>query len=232
MSTVYIYALSDPRDGRVRYIGRTVNPLARRLREHLYAAKRGKLKDTRKAAWFDELSHCGLRPDINLIKTSGIHEFQADERRLIAEYRQKTPDLLNVKPGGDGGLGGHFVNWTPELDAMLGVVSDSVLASKMGITRKSVSYRREKLGIPASFDRTNNKPPPAMGGHNRIDVAPSVIKLLGTMPDYQLATSAGCSKYKIARLRNSLGIKSYAEITGNNGKIKKGDPHRRWARND
>mgnify|MGYP000929291322 CR=1 FL=1 len=61
-----------------------------------------------------------------------------------------------------------------------------------------------------------------------LGIPQEIIDQFGTMPDYKLAEIAGCSKPVIARRRKILGIKSYAEQTGNNGKIKKGDPHRRW----
>lgn len=47
------------------------------------------------------------------------------------------------------------------------------------------------------------------------------ISLLGTMPDYRLAEKMGCNKRSVFRKRRELGIKSYGELTGNNGKFKK-----------
>lgn len=229
---IYLYALIDPRDCRVRYIGRTVNPLQRRLREHLNTAKRGKLKDGRKAAWFAELESSAMVPIISLLRTADKATFQAVEKELIREYRERFPDLLNVRPGGDGGLGGHFVKWTPELEARLGKVADSTLANEMGITRKSVTYRRDQLSIPAAYDRTNNTPPPPMGGHNRIEFPPDVIAKFGKFPDHAIAAEFGCSKKAVTSRRNALGIPSYAAQTGNNGKIKSGEPHRRWGKHE
>jgi len=230
MRQVLIYALVDPRTKRERYIGRTVNPLRRRLREHIATAARGKLKDRRKADWFDELAALGLAPDIVEIDRVGLDSFQAAERRWVAHFRAIHPDLLNVKRGGDGGLGGHFVVWTPELDAMLGKVTDSALAKRIGVTRKAVSYRREQLGIPASFDRSENKPPPPMGGHNKLDLPAAVIARMGKEPDYRIADDLGIQKSIIARRRRSLGIPSYAESTGNRGVFTKGMPHPRWSK--
>lgn len=230
MSAVYLYALTDPRDSRVRYIGRTINPLERRLREHLYVGRRGKVKDGRKAAWFDELAAAGLKPGILLLETAERATFQAREKALIEQYRQTEPDLLNVHAGGDGSLGGYLLKWTPELDARLGTVADSVFAAELGVTRKAISYRREQLGIAASFDRTNNTPPPPMGGHNRIAFPPEVVAQFGTKPDYVIAAAFGCGKKAVTTHRNRLGIPSYAEQTGNNGRIKRGESHRRWTK--
>lgn len=227
---IRIYTLSDPRTNTVRYVGRTVNPLSRRLREHIRSAH--KLKDRRKAEWLAELQAAGLKPIITEIDQVGLAEFQAAEKRWVAHYRSICDDLLNVKCGGDGGLGGHFVKWTAELDALLGKWSDSRVAELLGVTRKTVTYRRAQLGIPASFDRTNNKPPPAMGGHNRLVFAPEVVARFGKEPDYKIADELGVEKSVIARRRKALGIASYAKQTGNAGTFTKGMPHPRWSKRD
>jgi hypothetical protein len=86
------------------------------------------------------------------------------------------------------------VKWTPELLALLGTVPDSEIAAKLGCERKTVSYRRQCLGVPASFDRTNNIPPPANGGWNRKTLADCTIGALGTMPDWKLAEELALAK--------------------------------------
>lgn len=85
----------------------------------------------------------------------------------------------------------------------------------------------DKLNPVGNTDKAKGTPP-KMGGHNRLEIESDVIDKIGTMPDYKLAEQAGISKYTIARRRRNLGIKSYAEQTGNDGKIKKGEKHRRW----
>jgi len=227
---IRIYTLSDPITGAVRYVGRTVNPLARRLREHLRSSYRGKLKDKRKENWFRALEQLGLKPVIAQIDVSDLQGYQAAEKRWVAHYRALCDDLLNVKCGGDGGMGGHFVVWTPELDSMLGKITDSELSKKIGATRKTVSYRRDQLGIPASFDRTKNSPPPPMGGHNKKTFPDSVVLRLGKEPDYKIADELGIQKSIISRRRRSLGIASYAETTGARGTFTKGMPHPRWSK--
>jgi hypothetical protein len=228
--TIRIYTLSDPITGHVRYVGRTVNPLARRLREHINTARRGKLKDKAKEQWIAALNEKGLKPVITLIDEACVSTFQAAEKRWVAHYRHLFVDLLNVKCGGDGGMGGHFVVWTPELDAMLGKVTDTKLAKLMGVTRKTVSYRRDQLGIEASFDRAENKPPPPMGGHNKLSFSPEVVARFGKEPDYKIADEIGVNKSVIARRRRALGIASFAENTGSRGVFTVGMPHPRWSK--
>lgn len=227
---VRIYTLSDPFTGKVRYVGRTVNPLGRRLKEHVRCATKGKLKDKKKELWIKSLLAKGLMPVIELIQESDLDNFQADEKRWVKYYREQCHDLLNVKEGGDGSLGGHFVQWDDEKKELLGVVSDSRLAKMMGISRKAVLYWREQFGIPASYDKSNMKPPPIMGGHNKLNLSDEIVNRMGKEPDYVIATSIGVDKSVIARRRKSLNIPSYAESTGNRGCFTSGMPHPRWSR--
>lgn len=48
---VRIYTLSDPNTKEVRYVGRTVNQLSRRLSQHIRTAVKGKLVDKQKESW-------------------------------------------------------------------------------------------------------------------------------------------------------------------------------------
>jgi len=64
--------------------------------------------------------------------------------------------------------------------------------------------------------------PPEIGGWNKIELPQVTIEKLGTMSDRDLSIISNVSKTKIMRTRQKLGIKSYAEKTGNDGKIKKG----------
>jgi hypothetical protein len=226
---ISIYALIDPLTDEIRYVGRTVNKLSRRLGEHINTSLRGKIKNTAKREWIEWLLSQGARPSIKLLEVGNQRNFKELEKKWIAKLRP-TGRLLNIKSGGDGGLGGHFVKWTKELDAMLGKVADSVIGESMGVSRKTVTYRREKLGILASYNRARNKPPPHTAGQNRKSLPDEILSRLGTMPDYKLATLAGVSKKTIARRRKERGIKPYAAITGNSGKFKVGMPHPRWSR--
>lgn len=218
-NAVHIYVLIDPLTRIPMYVGRTINPLSRRLREHINTAKRGKLKDKRKEQWILGLLEAGERPVISCIEDVSRDAFQDAEKRWVSHYRLINAGLLNVKCGGDGSLGGHFVDWTPERDAMLGVVADAVIAEQMGITRKAVSYRREKLGIAASYDRSRNLPPPPMHGHNKIELPEAILALLGLMSDQDLAARAGVSKKRIYVERKARGIPSYASQTGRTGRF-------------
>jgi hypothetical protein len=221
-----IYTLLDPRTGERKYVGRTVQSLAQRLRQHVNDARK---KTNKRVAWVRELLALGLRPLIVLVDEVPEGMGKAAEIDWTLKLMAEGCDLVN-----DGiGRGGcehpkKIVAWTDELDALLGTIADSIIAEKIGTTRKTVTYRREKLGIPASFDRTRNTPPPPMAGHNRIELPDHIVARLGQAPDYVLGNEIGVAKTVIARARKEHGIKPYAETTGRNGQYKDGNFPARW----
>lgn len=93
---VSIYALSDPRGGGVRYVGKANDP-AKRLKSHLRDARR---RRTPVYLWINRLLKAGVVPAITVLETCGVDEWPDAERRLIAKYRANG-DLLNLADGGD-----------------------------------------------------------------------------------------------------------------------------------
>jgi hypothetical protein len=223
-----IYAWLCPSTGRPVYVGKTSQPLDGRMRSHLREARKGAV--TPKHRWLGKTVGCGLMPRVVALDICSPAASPATERRWVR--RLSRFDLLNVATAGAGNPGVGRVEWTPEIDRHLGKVPDSELAAMLGCERKTVSYRRRCLGIPASFDRKNNKPPPNNAGWNRKELSPDIIALLGFMSDHSLAEKAGVSKTRIMRERQSKGIPSHAAVTGNDGRIKVGEPHRRWTRTE
>lgn len=90
-----IYALIDPRDGRVRYIGKAKDA-QKRLKGHM--------RETRRRSplysWIASLKKQGLQPSCEILLTC-VGDWCEAEKRLIAEYREKFSDLLNLADGGD-----------------------------------------------------------------------------------------------------------------------------------
>lgn len=200
-------------------------PLARRMNNHRRSA--GRKRRTPKERWLSAVAKAGKRPRIVVVEECSVDRSSAIERRWIRRLSSRFP-LLNASLGGAGNPGVGRIVWNEQLLRMLGTIADSEIAKLIGCHRKSVSYKRECLGIPASFDRTNNTDPPSMGGWNRINFPTAIIQRLGSEPDYVIAARAGVSKRSIARARREQGIPSYAQKTGNNGRIRVGEPHRRW----
>lgn len=87
-----IYALADPRDGSIRYIGITYNVYSR-MRQHSRCAG----ENARKNAWIQELQSLQLMFVMwSLEKTTTIEEALARELYWIRHYISKGADLTNV----------------------------------------------------------------------------------------------------------------------------------------
>lgn len=100
----YLYALIDPRDDRIRYIGKRVGYLNSRLRAHLYEA-RDTNHHTHKLAWLRQLLALGLEPRIQVIALfppSDTTDLNALERTWIAYLRSIGCALTNSTAGGEG----------------------------------------------------------------------------------------------------------------------------------
>lgn len=90
----FIYALKDPRNNEVKYIGKTKN-LEQRLKAHLGCRLRSK-----KTSWIKSLKSLGLEPVMEIVEMTE----NPNEREVfwIDFYNKKTP-LLNMTVGGTGG---------------------------------------------------------------------------------------------------------------------------------
>lgn len=98
MTRYFVYALIDPLDGAVRYVGCTANPEAR-WRQHLQEAKKGQ---SAKQKWMRTLLDLGVEPEMRKLGNSfsSADEARSAERDWIARYGS---DLLNdLRRGGQG----------------------------------------------------------------------------------------------------------------------------------
>lgn len=93
-----IYALIDPRDGEVRYVGISLDA-SKRLKAHL---KDGRA--TAKTAWLKDLKSSGEAPRIKILDIAGSKEEGVGKERFwIQYYRDRNGNLLtNSDPGGAG----------------------------------------------------------------------------------------------------------------------------------
>lgn len=90
---VYIYALRDPRDGRICYIGKTENP-ERRLRQHHDCAGRRMLR------LIQELAVFGLSLQMQILQRCSGEDWALWERYWIDLGFRLGVNLLNLMPGG------------------------------------------------------------------------------------------------------------------------------------
>ena len=100
-----IYALVEPFDHDVaRYIGKTTQPLFRRLIAHKRAAMRGELPVHR---WIRKRLNTKFGPVIRWIETVPVGgDWVERERYWIASARRNGHNILNLTDGGEG-LPGH-----------------------------------------------------------------------------------------------------------------------------
>ena len=94
-----IYALIDPRDDRIRYIGRSVN-IKRRFWEHLK-----KVETTKVGRWKQKLLSLELEPILEILEeVEDRASLKEREMFWIAYGRDQGWALLNLTDGGDGTL--------------------------------------------------------------------------------------------------------------------------------
>lgn len=91
-----VYALADPRTGRVRYIGRSYN-IANRLACHLRDARFDK---SVKSQWITELELAGIEPDLIELETGCGSPIDAEQKWLC--YYKTGGTLTNVNFGHSG----------------------------------------------------------------------------------------------------------------------------------
>lgn len=98
--TCDIYTLSDPRNGAVRYVGKSTQ-VEMRYYNHLDYAKRPgrKFKSTN---WIRQLLALGLKPVMTVIETVPYDQWADRERFWIAHHKAIGADLTNHNDGGYG----------------------------------------------------------------------------------------------------------------------------------
>jgi hypothetical protein len=90
-----VYALLDPRDYSLRYVGVTTNALDRRLYFHCRHAEKN-ISDEWKARWIRELQELSMVPFIQLLeRTSNPRR----ERDWILHLKQQGHQLMNTQDG-------------------------------------------------------------------------------------------------------------------------------------
>ncbi len=100
MPTVTIYALKDPRDGQIRYVGQTKRTPEKRLYFHLKDQRK-----TRNRSWLASLSSAGLSAEIEVLELVEDGRWADRERFWIAHYRSVGCNLNNHTDGGEGSPG-------------------------------------------------------------------------------------------------------------------------------
>lgn len=204
----HIYGLTDT-SGKIRYVGKTISSLKRRLICHIAKAKNGTCK-SKAGDWIRSLLVANQRPGVILLQSTKA-SWKRAEKYWIKKLRSEGYDLLNSC---DGGNGSHRrKKLTKKIINQLGKVPDAVLAKQVGCSREAICYNRNILGIVKfpqdrshNFDHLKGKEP-----WNKTIFSNSILELLGTVPDRVIAEKIKVSTTTINTLRNKLNIKSYIE---------------------
>lgn len=162
-----VYALIDPRDSSVRYVGVTTSSLHRRLTQHISDVRR---LSGRKTDWLKELLGAGIKPSIKPLETGDGISWIAAEKHWILHYSSAV--LYNASPGGKmPSLEGRAaisrklkgVPKTPEMRAKLSAAMKGRVLwtpeerAAMSAFRRSLgpaspeTRRRQSEGIKAAF---------------------------------------------------------------------------------
>lgn len=104
VSRFLVYLLIDPRNGEIRYIGKSTRGLYRPLSH----SRRGQLSrdKSHRGNWIRQLKAAGLEPKIFFFEYETEEVLSSVERNLIAAARADGYKLTNKTDGGDG-VAGH-----------------------------------------------------------------------------------------------------------------------------
>lgn len=99
----YIYALVDPRNNAIRYIGKSNKP---RHRFAVHLVPSSLRENTHKNAWIKQLLSIGLKPKLETLDWVPVAEWETEERKWIDRFRNLPgPKLTNTTDGGEGSAG-------------------------------------------------------------------------------------------------------------------------------
>ena len=93
-----VYGLMDARDGLVKYVGVTENPIYR-FKQHMQEAKRkprttSGFSNSKKNLWIREMISCGLQPTLVLLDSVVAEDSEKTEQKWISHFN-KFGFLLN-----------------------------------------------------------------------------------------------------------------------------------------
>jgi len=99
MGKVKIYSLICPRTNEIKYIGKTIQSLSKRLKNHMHPTQKD---GSYRANWIRELKEDSLKPSIQLIEECEETIWEEREMYWIGFYSNLFT-LVNYTKGGNGG---------------------------------------------------------------------------------------------------------------------------------
>lgn len=152
-----IYALKDPRDNQVRYVGFTTRP-EQRLKRHINHTRQG--RQTYCACWIRQLLKLELKPVMDILEYGCGPDWKTREKYHISLWRS-IAKLTNLTDGGEGTLGWKPPDeWRAKMSkAHKGLVHTEETRAKMSKARKGkplsiehcAAVSKAKTGVPFSI---------------------------------------------------------------------------------
>jgi hypothetical protein len=93
-TTTYIYTLTDPTNGSVRYVGKSDNP-EKRLNSHIYETKTHPERSDHKNNWIRSLLFMGVKPTVEIIDEISVDNWEFWELHYYQLYKSWGFDLTN-----------------------------------------------------------------------------------------------------------------------------------------
>lgn len=91
MQTGIIYTLTDPRDDRIRYVGKTTKTAPERLAGHLASPTNPAMR-----VWINALALQGLTPRIQVVAKPSLPQLSAEEEKQIAAHHRAGHRIFNA----------------------------------------------------------------------------------------------------------------------------------------
>lgn len=140
-AAAFVYALIDPRDMEVRYIGKTVRG-GQRILEHTQSSTLAR-EETWKARWIRSLLGAGHVPLIQILHAPSEEELDACEIAWIAFARSESWALTNLTDGGEGALHPSPEAAEKKRKAMMGHAVSAETRAKISAANKIAHTRPE-----------------------------------------------------------------------------------------
>jgi hypothetical protein len=159
-ATCGIYALVDPRTGRIMYVGQSID-IEKRFRTHLDTDRYE--PNIAKRRWLKELARLDLKPQLIVLEECAFADLDSAERRTISSLKASGLAELNLTPGGStdrsvSRLGNsHPDDWFQlglkvkrARGLILSIIEDS---ARLGGKSHAVAWRKVLSGIDSAKAR-------------------------------------------------------------------------------
>jgi len=127
----FIYTLSDPRDGTVRYVGKTMKPLSERLAGHLSSPTNPAMR-----LWINTLGAQQMIPTITMVATVPEAQLGGEEDRLIRKHAKNGHRLFNAP---------YYHQHLDDLTTPVGIRPSRAPASVTPLARPVQKFCREQF---------------------------------------------------------------------------------------